>query len=106
LQSASQSVLQGRGYDSFINAIKSPKTKIAAHEDGSKHECPKAPWRLAKKGSARARAVKKEQLRRIDDYAMLADLSDIIRHYNSRLANYVLDLRVNKKHPESEGEEV
>jgi integrase len=29
LQSASQSVLQGRGYDSFINAIKSPKTKIA-----------------------------------------------------------------------------
>jgi hypothetical protein len=29
LQSASQIVLQGKGYDSFINAIKSPKTKIA-----------------------------------------------------------------------------
>jgi integrase len=29
LQRASQTVLQGKGYDSFINAIKSPKTKIA-----------------------------------------------------------------------------
>jgi hypothetical protein len=29
LQRASQIVLQGKGYDSFINAIKSPKTKIA-----------------------------------------------------------------------------
>lgn len=29
MQSASQAVLQGKGYDSFINAIKSPKTKIA-----------------------------------------------------------------------------
>jgi integrase len=29
LQSASEIVLQGKGYDSFINAIKSPKTKIA-----------------------------------------------------------------------------
>jgi hypothetical protein len=29
LRSASEIVLQGKGYDSFINAIKSPKTKIA-----------------------------------------------------------------------------
>jgi hypothetical protein len=29
LQSASEIVLQGKGYDSFINAIKSPKTRIA-----------------------------------------------------------------------------
>ena len=29
MQSASQIILHGKGYDSFINAIKSPKTKIA-----------------------------------------------------------------------------
>jgi hypothetical protein len=29
LHSASEIVLQGTGYDSFVNAIKSPKTKIA-----------------------------------------------------------------------------
>lgn len=73
--------------------------------NGSVHDCPNSPWKIAKRSRARARAYKKQELRKVDDHALLSDISDWVRHWNSRLANYSLDLRVNKKFPESEGEE-
>ena len=83
----------------------SPEGRLV-HEDGTPHQCPKAPWVLAKQGRIRAKAAKKEQLKKIDDYALLSEISDRVRHWNSRLAHHVLDLHVNKKFPETEGEEV
>jgi hypothetical protein len=81
--------------------IRSPDGKLVL-EDGSKHDCPKAPWNLNIKNRARARAVKKSELKKIDDHAILLEIRDKVRHWNSRLANYVLDLHVIRKHPEGE----
>jgi hypothetical protein len=74
----------------------SPDNKVVT-ESGEKHNCPKAIWNLKRESRARARAYKKTELKKIDDFAILADIHDKVRYWNSRLVNFSLDLHVNPK---------
>ena len=70
MQSASQIVLQGKGYESFINAIKSPKTKI----------------------------VYAQSLRRYLNHRRLTDVDNLLLDQNprvieSQIVDYVMTLR-------------
>jgi hypothetical protein len=73
-------------------------------ESGERHECKLAPGNLNKKSKARARAYKKTELGKIDDFAILADIHDKVRYWNSRLVNFTLKLEVIPKQlEENEG---
>jgi hypothetical protein len=93
-------------HDESIRYHNSGKS-IPLDENNNRHDfrdCPKSAFNLKKGSKIRAVAYKKSEIKKIDDSALLADISEKIRHWNSRLANYVLDLHVNRKNPE--GEEV
>jgi hypothetical protein len=65
-----------------------------------------APWNLSKRSRARARAYSKAELKKIDDYEILAEIHDKVRYWNSRLVNHTLVLEVIPKKQLTEGEEV
>jgi hypothetical protein len=79
----------------------SPEHK-AVIESGEEHNCPKAPWNLAKRGKVRARAYKKSQLKKLDDFAILTEIHEKVRFWRSRLVDYTLDFHIDKKLPEGE----
>jgi hypothetical protein len=74
-------------------------------ENNQRHDfrdCVKSAYNLRRQSKIRGKAVKKTELKKIDDHALLAEIRDKIRQWNSRLGNYVLDLHVDKKFPEGE----
>jgi hypothetical protein len=81
----------------------SPENKVVT-ESGEKHNCPKAPWNLKREGKIRARVYKETELQKINDFAILAEIHDKVRYWNSRLVNYTLDLQVIPKKQLEENE--
>ena len=80
---------------------------IPLDENNNRHDfrdCSKSAYSLGRQSKIREHAYKKSEIKKIDDHALLAEIRDKIRYWNHRLANFVLDLHVNKKCPE--GEEV
>jgi len=75
-------------------------------ESGERHDCKLAPWEIARRARARAKAYKKSEIKKIDDFAILADIHEKVRYWNSRLVNFTLKLEViPRKQLEAEGEE-
>jgi hypothetical protein len=82
---------------------------IPLDEKNERHDfrdCPKSAYNLRKESKVKARAYKKTELKKIEDYALLAEIHDKVRHWNSRLVNYTLDLEVIPKKQLIEGEEI
>lgn len=70
--------------------------------NGSVHDCPNSPWKIARRARTRAHIYKKEQLRAIDDFALLVEIRDKMRFWQSRLVNYDLDYSIKPKQTEAE----
>ena len=78
---------------------------IPLDENNNRHDfrdCPKSSFNLRRQSEIRARAVTKTELKKIDDFALLADISDQIKHWNARLVNHELVLEVIPKNSPEE----
>jgi hypothetical protein len=88
-------------YCSQVWLRRSSESKLpVAVDTNERHDCKLSPWNISKRGRARAVAVKKTELKKIEDHFLLGEIRDTVRHWNSRLGNYRLELHVIKKHPE------
>jgi hypothetical protein len=75
-------------------------------ENNQRHDfrdCPKSRFNLSRRSKIRARTATKSELKKIEDHAILSEIHDKVRFWRSRLANYTLDLHIDKKFPEGEG---
>jgi hypothetical protein len=71
-------------------------------ENGEKHDfrdCPKISYNLRKQSSIRGRSIRKFEIKKINDYALIEQAKEDIAHTNNRLENYGLILTVKQKRP-------
>jgi hypothetical protein len=71
----------------------SPDHKVVT-ESGQPHNCSQSHSNLRKQCVARAREYKKTEHRKLDDFALLSEISDKIRYWNTRLVDHTLVLEV------------
>jgi hypothetical protein len=65
------------------------------------HECHLSPYFHAKSSKVRAKAIQIQEIQKIDDYALIQQTQEQIKHLNTRLANYRFVLMVEPKQKES-----